>query len=251
MMVVVDTLQGRTALVTGASGGIGTALARRLADEGVDLALAFAGHRDDAEALAAECSDRGVRTVALRADLAEPEESHRLAEAAFSALGPLDIVVPGAGAGTRTDWQDVDHDLWQRTFTVNTWSPFALAQAALPGMLERGWGRILLISSVAAFTGGVIGPHYTASKAALHGLVHSLASTGAPAGVTVNAVAPALITGTRMLPTGPGGQGDPAVPIPVGRLGRPEEVADLMLAMLRNGYLTGKVVALDGGLYPA
>jgi 3-oxoacyl-[acyl-carrier protein] reductase len=100
---------------------------------------------------------------------------------------------------------------------------------------------------VAAFTGGIIGPHYAASKAGLHGLTHFLASRFASAGVTVNALAPALITQTGMLP------GDPEElrhQIPLGRLGTPDEVADLSLAILRNGYLTNQVISLDGGRYP-
>jgi 3-oxoacyl-[acyl-carrier protein] reductase len=114
-------------------------------------------------------------------------------------------------------------------------------------MRERGFGRVLFFSSVAAFTGGVVGPHYAASKAGLHGLTHFLASLLASSGVTVNALAPALITETRMLP------GDPEelrARVPVGRLGRPEEVADLALAILRNPYMTNQVVGLDGGIYP-
>jgi 3-oxoacyl-[acyl-carrier protein] reductase len=104
------------------------------------------------------------------------------------------------------------------------------------------------MSSVAAFTGGVVGPHYAASKAGLNGLVHFLASRVARQGVTVNAVAPALIEGTRMLPAGP--EGGPALTIPAGRYGRPEEVADLTMAVLRNGYLTNQVLGLDGGIHP-
>jgi 3-oxoacyl-[acyl-carrier protein] reductase len=132
--------------------------------------------------------------------------------------------------------------------TVNLRAPFLLAQAVLPGMVERGWGRVLFMSSVAAFTGGVVGPHYAASKAGLHGLLHHLAPRVAGHGVTVNAVAPALIEGTRMLPAAP--DGGPALPIPVGRYGRPEEVADLSMAVLRNGYLTDQVLGLDGGIHP-
>jgi 3-oxoacyl-[acyl-carrier protein] reductase len=115
-------------------------------------------------------------------------------------------------------------------------------------MAGRGYGRVLFLSSVAAFTGGVVGPHYAASKAGLHGLVHYLASRVAGRGVTVNALAPALIEHTRMLPAAP--DGGPATPIPVGRYGRPEEVADLAMAMLRNGYLTNQVLSLDGGIHP-
>jgi 3-oxoacyl-[acyl-carrier protein] reductase len=106
---------------------------------------------------------------------------------------------------------------------------------------------VLFISSVGAFTGGVVGPHYAASKAGLHGLTHFLASRLASSGVTVNALAPALITDTGMLP------GDPEelrARVPVGRLGRPDEVADLALAILRNPYMTNQVVGLDGGIYP-
>jgi 3-oxoacyl-[acyl-carrier protein] reductase len=114
-------------------------------------------------------------------------------------------------------------------------------------MRERGFGRILFTSSVAGLTGGVIGPHYAASKAGLHGLTHHLATRVAADGVTVNAIAPALIADTAMLP------GDPAElaeRIPVRRLGTPQEVADLMLAILGNGYLTNQVISIDGGIHP-
>jgi 3-oxoacyl-[acyl-carrier protein] reductase len=114
-------------------------------------------------------------------------------------------------------------------------------------MAARGFGRILFVSSVAAFTGGVVGPHYAASKAGLHGLTHWLASRLAGDGVTVNAVAPALIEATGMLP---GATEELRARIPVGRLGTPDEVADLALAVLRNGYLTNQVFTLDGGIYP-
>jgi 3-oxoacyl-[acyl-carrier protein] reductase len=100
---------------------------------------------------------------------------------------------------------------------------------------------------VALVTGGIVGPHYAASKAGLHGLTHYLANRSAGEGVTVNALAPALIEDTGMLPGDPGAL---ATMVPVGRLGRPEEVADLALAVLRNGYMTNQVVSLDGGIYP-
>jgi 3-oxoacyl-[acyl-carrier protein] reductase len=100
---------------------------------------------------------------------------------------------------------------------------------------------------VAAFTGGLVGPHYAASKAGLHGLTHFIAARVAGEGITVNAVAPALIEETSMLPGDPG---DLAARVPVGRLGRPEEVADLALTILRNGYMTNQVVGIDGGMYP-
>jgi 3-oxoacyl-[acyl-carrier protein] reductase len=119
----------------------------------------------------------------------------------------------------------------------------------LPGMVERRFGRILFVSSVAALNGGVVEAHYAVSTAGLHGLTHHLAPRVAADGVTVNALAPALVGDTRMLPVDPDA-GDSPVPIPVGRFGPPAEVADMAIAMLRNGYLTNKVVTLDGGLLP-
>jgi 3-oxoacyl-[acyl-carrier protein] reductase len=114
-------------------------------------------------------------------------------------------------------------------------------------MRERRFGRILFVSSVAAFTGGIVGPHYAASKAGLHGLTHFLAARCAPDGVTVNALAPALVQDTAMLPGSPE---ELARAVPVGRLGRPDEVAKLALAILANGYLTSQVISLDGGIHP-
>ena len=114
-------------------------------------------------------------------------------------------------------------------------------------MIERGFGRVLFTSSIAALTGGITGPHYAASKAGLHGLTHFLASRVAASGVTVNAIAPALIEETGMFP------GDPKElirKVPVGRLGTPRDVADLAVAVLRNGYLTNQVLSIDGGMHP-
>jgi 3-oxoacyl-[acyl-carrier protein] reductase len=245
-----QTLEGRVALVTGASGGIGSALARRLAEVGVDLALTYSDHPDDAECVAEKVRSAGRRAVVLRADFADPAAPRRVVTEAEEQLrAGLDILIPAAAEARPKSWREVDLDLWDRTQAVNLRAPFLLVQHVLQGMVGRSFGRILFFSSVAAFNGGIIGPHYASSKAALHGLVHYLAPRVADEGVTVNAIAPAFIAGTRMLPENPH---DPAVPlpIPVGRLGTPEEVADFALAMLRNGYLTNKVIGLDGGLHP-
>jgi 3-oxoacyl-[acyl-carrier protein] reductase len=163
-------------------------------------------------------------------------------------LGPVDVLVANAGTGRRRERiEDVSDSDWDHHVAVNLTAPFVLARRIAPGMRERGFGRILFVSSVAAFTGGVVGPHYASSKAGLHGLTHWLASRLAGQGVTVNAIAPALIEHTGMLP---GSSEELRARIPVGRLGTPEEVADLALAMLRNGYLTNQVVGIDGGVHP-
>lgn len=229
-------LAGRRCLITGASGGIGRALAVALAGAGAELILTYSGHPAEAHAAASAAGGAEV----LRADLSEPDAGRTLA----ASVGPVDVFVANAGLGVRRAWDEVDAGLWAATFAVNTTAPWETTQALLPGMAERGFGRILYVSSVAALTGGVVGPHYAASKAALHGLLYHLAPRVAAAGVTVNAIAPALISGTRMMPAS-------ATPsVPVGRPGTPEEVAAMALSMLTNAYLTNKVVTLDGGIHP-
>jgi 3-oxoacyl-[acyl-carrier protein] reductase len=241
------TLNRRVALITGASGGIGQAIARGLATEGAAVALGYGEHAEPAEKLAEEITDAGGLAVAMAADLRRPDGPDRLVDAVEAQLGAVEVLVAAAGSGKRQTLEEVSLDDFDEMLAVNLRAPFRLAQRTVPGMRERGFGRVLFFSSVAAFTGGIVGPHYAASKAGLHGLTHFLASRLATSGVTVNALAPALITETRMLPGDPG---DLAARVPVGRLGRPEEVADMALAILRNGYMTNQVVGLDGGIYP-
>jgi 3-oxoacyl-[acyl-carrier protein] reductase len=242
-----DTLDGRVALITGASGGIGQAIAKRLAREGSALALGYGASARPAEELATKIVGDGGRAVAIGADLRNPEAPGGLVEAVEAALGPIDVLVSNAGLGRRQSLEEVSSEDFDEMIAVNLRAPFLLAQHTLPGMRERGFGRVLFMSSVAAFTGGIVGPHYAASKAGLHGLAHFLAVRLAPFGVTVNALAPALITDTGMLP------GDPEQlrqQVPLGRLGRPAEVADLAIAILGNPYVTNQVISIDGGMHP-
>jgi 3-oxoacyl-[acyl-carrier protein] reductase len=234
---------GRVALVTGASGGIGRRIPQRLAAEGAIVALHYASNPAPAKDLAAELP----RAAAFRADLGEAEVPERLVDEVQDALGPVDVLVANHGTGRRAQLGEVDGAEFDATIAVNLRAPYLLARRTIPGMAERGFGRVLFMSSVAGLTGGIVGPHYASSKAGLHGLTHYLAARVARDGVTVNALAPALIEDTGMLPGDPG---ELAARIPVGRLGRPEEVADLALAVLRNGYVTSQVISVDGGMYP-
>jgi 3-oxoacyl-[acyl-carrier protein] reductase len=242
-----EALRGRVALVTGGSGGIGQAVALALAAEGVAVAVSYGSQRDAAEKVVTQITSQGARAVALQADLRTPEAPGQLVTATEDALGPVDVLVSNAGVGQRRSLEEISAAEFDETMAVNLRAPFLLAQRVLPGMAERGFGRALFVSSVAAFTGGIVGPHYASSKAGLHGLVHSLASRFAADGVTVNGLAPALITDTGMLPGEPA---ELARRIPVGRLGRPAEVAGLALAILGNAYVTNQVISVDGGSYP-
>lgn len=246
-MTAGNPLSHKVALITGASGGIGQALARRLAAEGASVALAYGAHPEPAQQLADELVAGGGHAIAVGADLRRAEAPAELLAEVEPRLGSIDVLVAAAGVGREQSFEEVSLEDFDEAVAVNLRAPFLLAQRTLPGMQARGFGRVLFFSSVAAFTGGIVGPHYAASKAALHGLTHFLSSRVAGDGVTVNTIAPALITDTRMLP------GEPEELrslVPVGRLGAPDDVADLALAMLRNGYLTNQVVLLDGGMHP-
>ena len=236
-------LTGRTALVTGASGGIGGGLARALAAAGCDVAVHYRGNTEAAEQTADAVRASGRQACTVQADLSDTDATAGLLEQVVQQLGPVDVLVPNAGvAGRVQSLEEVDTAMWQRTLAVNLTSPFVLASRVLPSMAERGFGRVLFVSSVAAFTGGIIGPHYAASKSGLHGMVYWMANRYAASGVTVNAIAPALVV------TGMIAEDQDTSAIPVGRLGTVEEVVQMALVMLTNAYLTGKVYLLDGGL---
>jgi 3-oxoacyl-[acyl-carrier protein] reductase len=240
------------ALITGGSRGIGAATAVRLAQDDHDVAVAYRTGSESADRVASAVRALGRRSGAFAADMADARATEGLVSAVEDALGAIDILVLNAGVNSpqQTDVRRVEIDDWDRFMAVNLRAPFILARRAIGGMLERGFGRIVLVSSVAAYTGGIVGPHYAASKAGLHGLAHSLAQLGAPRGVTANVIAPALIE-TDMLPSDPSTRADLASRIPLGRLGRDDEVADLIAAVVRNGYVTSQSILVDGGMHPS
>jgi 3-oxoacyl-[acyl-carrier protein] reductase len=237
----------RVALVTGASGGIGAAVSARLAAAGAAVAVHYARNAVSAERLVRSIVSAGGKAAAFASDFRDPVAPERLLAAVRESFGTIDLLIANAGLGKRATLEEVGAAEFDEMLAVNLRAPYLLARGVLPTMRERRFGRIVFISSVAGLTGGILGPHYASSKAGLHGLTHFLASRVAPDGVTVNTIAPALIQDTDMLPADPG---DLADRIPVGRLGTPGEVADLTLAVMRNGYVTNQIVSIDGGMYP-
>ena len=233
--------------MTGASRGIGRATALRLAADGHEIAVGYGSDRAAAEAVAGEL---GGRPMLVGGDLRDPETAARHVDEVEAELGPIGILVANAGINSPPRrLEEIELAEWDALIAVNLRAPFLLAQRVLPGMIARRFGRIVLLSSVAAYTGGIIGAHYAASKAGLHGLAHSISQQGAEHGVTANVIAPALIE-SDMLPDGPGAREQLASRLPVKRLGRPEEVADLIAAVVANAYLTNQSILIDGGWHP-
>ena len=243
-------LDRRVALVTGASRGIGSAIAERLAEARVDVAVGYTNDRAAAEEQTARISRMGRRAMAVGSDVSDPSAVEEMVGKVEAELGSVDILISNAGIAPQQSLEEITVEDWDRVMDVNLRSAFLLAKRLAPGMHERKWGRMVFVSSVAAFTGGIVGAHYTTSKAGLIGLVHALAGPLAPHGVTVNAVAPALIEGGETLPGDEESRRQLAELVPVGRLGSPEEVAEAVLSLVSNSFITAQTVSVDGGMYP-
>jgi 3-oxoacyl-[acyl-carrier protein] reductase len=240
-----NELTGKIALVTGGRRGIGRAAAVALAKAEADVALNFNHREAEARAVCAEVEAAGRRALAVRADVSKATEVARLVETLQKGLGNIDILVNNAGISRPQPLPEITEQDWDDILTVNLKSMFLVTQAVLPGMRQRKWGRVINLSSVAAQLGGVIGPHYAASKAGAIGLTHSYAALLAKEGITANAIAPALIE-TEMITSNPKARPDL---IPVGRFGMIEEVADVVVMLARNSYLTGQTISVNGGWY--
>jgi 3-oxoacyl-[acyl-carrier protein] reductase len=242
---MLDDLNGRVALVTGASRGIGQGVAIALGEAGADVAVNYRSREDAANETCAAIKRAGRRALAVQADVSQAAEVARMVAAIESELGPVDILVSNAGIASNKPLAEITEADWDELLAVNLKSAFLVTQRVLGGMRERGWGRIMFMSSVAAQTGGITGPHYAASKAGLLGLTHSYARHLFKEGITVNALAPALID-THMAAENL--KASPTI-IPIGRFGAPEEVAAVVVMLAQNGYITGQTININGGWY--
>ena len=238
-------LAGKVALVTGASRGIGRAIALALSQMGADIAVNYRTQEREAQDLRSHIRELGVRCIVVQADVAAAADVSRLAEAVRKELGGADIVVNNAGIAKARSFNEITGNDWDETIAVNLTSAFLVIQAVLPSMRARHWGRIINIASVAAQVGGIVGPHYAAAKAGLAGLTHYYATYLAREGITVNTIAPGLVR-TAMAAGLP--QLNESL-IPVGRLGTPEEVALAAGMLACNGYITGQTINVNGGRY--
>jgi len=253
-MSVDNEIKGRLALITGASGGIGAGCARDLYKQGCHLALTYSKSKSNVDTLIAELESSATdqKISSHKVDMASTEDMERLYREieAEHGHGP-DILVANAGYGKRVPHiNDISYDEFDYTILINLRAPFVLAKLAVPHMMRQHWGRIVMMSSIAGYGGGINGCQYAASKAGLTGMVKNLAQKLAPDGITVNDVAPAMIGETGMIPNAEFLVGTPGDVrnIPVGRLGTPQECANVVTMLCRTGYLTGQSILLTGGL---
>jgi 3-oxoacyl-[acyl-carrier protein] reductase len=266
-MPTIPPLTGRTALVTGGSRGIGAAIALALAEAGAKVAINYRKEAAQADAVADKITASGGEAAVFAADVSQADEVKGLVQRVATLFGPIDILVNNAGIATTRGLDNLTEADFDETMLVNLKSAFLCTQAVLPSMRAWKWGRIVNISSGAARGAGAIGPHYNASKAGMEGLTRGYASRLVKDGITVNSVAPSLIETDMM-----GGRtdtGEPTGPrearpddrlrdavlrtamvarIPLGRFGRPDEVAQAVLMVVGNDYMTGQTIALSGGM---
>lgn len=239
-------LTGKTALVTGASGGLGEAIARALAERGATVALS--GTR--VEALEALAADLGGDTKVVPANLADGDAVAKLAKDAESALGRVDILINNAGLTRDQITVMMKEEDWQTVLDVNLTAAFRLSRAVLRGMMKRRWGRIVSITSIVGVTGNPGQANYAASKAGLIGMSKSIAAEVASRGITVNCIAPGFIT-SAMTDALPEARKEKLLSgIPMGRMGDAKEIAAaaVYLASEEAAYITGQTLHVNGGM---
>ncbi len=238
-------LTNRVALVTGASRGIGRAIALALAEAGAAVAVNYHSRAPQAQEVVDSVRAMGGRALACAADVSDGNAVSAMVRQVESGLGPVDVLVNNAGIGLARGLDDLTEADFDRTIAVNLKSAFLCTQAVLSGMRARRWGRIVNITSGAARGSGLVGVHYNASKAGMEGLTRGYSTRVVKEGITVNAVAPSLIE-TDMIGTN---RAERAARVPVGRLGTPEEVAQATLMVIGNAYMTGQTIQVNGGMH--
>ena len=243
-------------LVTGAASGIGAATARVFAEAGADVVCGwYPGDPHDVEPTRAAVEGAGRRCLVCEVDVSDRASVERMVDAAVGELGRLDVVVANAAIAREVPFGELDDERFDALLQVDLFGVVRTFRAAVPHLVERGWGRLLTTSSIAgAYQGWARHAHYTAAKAALVGLVRTLAVELGPHGITANAIAPGVIETPQSLDPvnslGPDGVREFAKRVPVGRNGFPDDIANtfLFLGSEEAGFLTGQVLLVDGGV---
>jgi len=243
-------LNGKVAIVTGGSRGIGAAISMELARQGVKVVLNFVSREELAEKMVADINEIGGEAYAVRADVSNIDDAAHLVQEAFDHFGRVDILVNNAGITRDSTFKKLSSEDWRRVIDVNLNSVYNTTSAALPYLLESDAGRIINISSIIGQAGGFGQTNYAAAKAGLIGYTKSLALELAKTNVTVNAICPGFI-GTEMVQAIPEKVLAGIVEkVPQKRLGKPEEVARGVAFLCSDGaYITGQQLNINGGLY--
>ncbi|PZR97394.1 MAG: 3-oxoacyl-[acyl-carrier-protein] reductase [Candidatus Chloroheliales bacterium] len=244
-------LEGRVALVTGASRGIGRATALRLAEMGAIVAVNYNASTTPAEEVVNQITTAGGSAAAFAADVADPKAAEGLIAAVNDKFGKLDILVNNAGIVRDNIMMRMSLEEWDAVLNTDLRSMFVTAQAALRGMMRNRWGRVINLTSVVALSGNSGQVNYAAAKAGVIGLTKSLAREYASRNITANAVAPGFIDTDIVAVIPDNIKAEMLKQIPLGRIGKPEEVAEAIafLASERAGYITGQVLSVNGGMY--
>ncbi len=244
-------LAGKVCLVTGGSRGIGRAIVATMADAGADVAFTYQHSKEQAESLAAAIRERGVRCQAYQANVASPDEMRAVARQVISEFGHIAILVNNAGINRDKSFLKMTKEMWDEVMRVNLDGVFHTTQLVAQDMVGTGWGRIINISSIVGQTGNFGQSNYAATKGALISLTESLARELARKGITVNAVAPGFIETDMVNAMPPEALAQVKALTPMGRLGKPEEIAEAVefLASPRASFITGQVLGVNGGMY--
>ena len=243
-------MKGKTAIVTGASRGIGRAVALALAEEGANVVINYAGNEGAASETAAFCQEHGVQTLVVRGDVASSEDCTRLVEEAVKTFGTVDILVNNAGITRDNVLMRMSDEEFDQVIATNLRGTYLMMKAVSRTMMKKRYGRIVNMASVVGLMGNAGQVNYAASKAGVIGMTKSFAREIAARGITVNAVAPGFIA-TDMTANLPEAAASAiSASIPKGTLGSPEDVANAVkfLASDQSGYITGQVICVDGGM---